>query len=92
MKVILVSANDLIFCKYSMLRNDLKDYYKIFYMVKGHLEASPETVISCYDGYFKRLWLAGCNGAPLYDYEEQFETAWSHKQNGKQAIRSLNRR
>jgi hypothetical protein len=65
-----------------MLRNDLKEEYRLFYMVKGHLDATPETVVASAEGYFKRLWYDGCNGAPLYDYEEQFEQAWRHRQNG----------
>ena len=65
-----------------MLRNDLKEEYRLFYMVKGHLDATPETVVASAEGYFKRLWKDGCNGAPLYDYEEQFEQAWRHRQNG----------
>ena len=59
--------------------NDLKEEYKIFYMVKGHLDATPQTVIESADSYFKRLWIDGSNGAPLYDYEEQFERAWEEK-------------
>jgi hypothetical protein len=55
---------------------DLKEEYRLFYLVKGHLDASPQTVIESANGYFKRLWADGCNGAPLYDYDEQFELAW----------------
>ena len=62
-----------------MLRNDLKEEYRLFFMVKGHLDASPETVIASADGYFKRLWYDGCNGAPLYDYAERFEQAWKER-------------
>ena len=65
-----------------MLRNDLKEEYRLFYMVKGHLDATPETVIGSSEGYFRRLWMAGSNGAPLYDYDEQFEQAWRDIQNG----------
>jgi len=65
-----------------MLRNDLKEEYRIFYMVKGHLDATPQTVIGSYDSYFKRLWYDGANGAPLYNYAEQFEQAWEERQNG----------
>lgn len=61
---------------------DLKEEYRLFYMVKGHLDASPETVIDCANGYFKRLWADGSNGAPLYDYNDQFEQAWRNKHNG----------
>ncbi len=60
---------------------DLKEAYRLFYMVKGHLDATPETVLASADGYFKRLWYAGGNGAPLYDYDEQFEIAWKKKYN-----------
>ena len=65
-----------------MLRNDLKEEYRLFYLVKGHLDAPPKTVIDCANGYFRRLWAAGSNGAPLYDYDEQFEQAWKERQNG----------
>lgn len=60
-------------------QNDLKEEYRIFFMVKGHLEANPQTVMSCADSYFRRLWADGCNGAPLSDYEEQFERAWEER-------------
>ena len=63
-----------------MLRNDLKEEYRLFYMVKGHLNASPETVVQSAEGYFKRLWYDGANGAPLYEYEERFEKAWADNQ------------
>jgi len=65
-----------------MLRNDLKEEYRLFFLVKGHLDASPETVVASANGYFRRLWIAGSSGAPLYDYDEQFELAWKEKQNG----------
>ena len=65
-----------------MLRNDLKEEYRIFYMVKGHLDASPQTVVNSYDSYFRRLWFDGSNGAPLYNYDEQFEIAWEERQHG----------
>lgn len=71
--------------KYVMLRNDLKEEYRLFFMVKGHLNSSPETVIASAEGYFKRLWVDGSNGAPLYDYDEQFEKEWS-RLNGVQGI------
>ena len=55
---------------------EIKTAYKLFFMVKGHLNCTPETALASADGYFKRLWYDGANGAPLYDYEEQFEEAW----------------
>lgn len=56
---------------------EIKEAYRLFFLVKGHLDTSPETALASADGYFKRLWYAGGNGAPLYEYEEQFELAWS---------------
>ena len=56
---------------------EIKEAYRLFFMVKGHLNATVETVIASQDGYFKRLWYDGCAGAPLYLYEEQFEEAWA---------------
>ena len=58
---------------------DLKEAYRLFWMVKGHLNCSDNTALMSANGYFKRLWIDGCNGAPLYDYEEGFEEAWNLK-------------
>jgi hypothetical protein len=56
--------------------DNIKDAYRIFWMVKGHLWASEETILSCADGYFKRLW---CNNE-AYLHEEGFEEAWNKLQ------------
>ena len=56
---------------------EIKEAYRLFYMVKGHFNSSHDTVISSQDGYFRRLWRAGADGAPLYEYEERFEKAWA---------------
>ena len=53
-----------------------KEAYRLFWLVKGHLNTSHETVISSQNGYFKRLWIDGSNGAPISDYEEGFEEAF----------------
>ena len=43
-------------------------------MVKGDLrKVTPQTIEDSYNGYFRRLWVAGSNGAPLADYETGFE-------------------
>ena len=60
---------------------ELKEEYRLFFMVKGHLNASESTVIASADGYYKRLWVDGCNGAPLYDYAEAFEKIWAEAMN-----------
>lgn len=58
---------------------DLKEAYRLFWIVKGHIAESDQTALDSYDGYFKRMWIDGSNGAPLSDYEEGFEIAWNKK-------------
>ena len=53
----------------------LKEAYRLFWIVKGHIAESDQTALDSYDGYFKRLWIDGSNGAPLSDYEEGLEWA-----------------
>tara|TARA_B100000900_G_scaffold373892_1_gene354801 strand:+ start:3627 stop:3827 length:201 start_codon:yes stop_codon:yes gene_type:complete len=53
-----------------------KEAYRLFWLVKGHLNTSEDTILSCADSYFKRLWIDGSNGAPLYEREEGFEEAY----------------
>lgn len=60
---------------------ELKEAYRLFFLVKGHLDATPETVLGSANGYFRRLWADGCNGAPLYDYDSDFNVAWEAKYN-----------
>ena len=54
-----------------------KEAYRMFWMVKGHFNTSESTVLSCAEGYFNRVWRAGCDGAPLSEWEEGFEQAYS---------------
>ena len=61
----------------------LKEAYRIFFLVKGHIDISDEQAYSSYNSYFKRLWFAGSNGAPLYEKEDRFEEAWEAKKNEK---------
>ena len=55
-----------------------KAAYKQYWMVKGHLNVSPQSALDSYNGYFTRLWRAGSDGAPLYEYEKGFEEAWQN--------------
>ena len=50
---------------------DHKEAHRLFWLTKGHL-ADEATVLSCADGYFKRLW--GNNERAVYG-EEGFEEA-----------------
>lgn len=49
-----------------------REICRIFYMVKGHLTASEDTMRNCYEGYFKRLW---GNHEAVY-HEDGFEEAY----------------
>ena len=51
---------------------NVKDKYRIFYMVKGHLNATHSTVVGSYDGYFRRMW----NNNEAYLHEDGFEHCW----------------
>ena len=56
-----------------------KEAYRLFWLVKGHLGCHtwPDKEIeSMHDSYFRRLWRAGSDGAPLYEREEGFEEAY----------------
>ena len=56
-----------------------KEKCKIFYMTKGHLNASKETITNCYDAYFKRAWYNeefSCVGK-----DEGFENAYEEMNN-----------
>ena len=55
---------------------DFKEACRLFYLTKGHLNTSDETIISCYDSYFKRLW--GNNERAVYGMEG-FEEAFNER-------------
>ena len=52
--------------------NNFKDKCRIFYIVKGHLNVSTQTIEDCYDYYFRRMW----NNNECYIYEEGFEESY----------------
>ena len=33
-----------------------KEAYRIFFLVKGHLNVTEQTARACYNNYFKRCW------------------------------------
>jgi hypothetical protein len=49
-----------------------KEAHRLFWMVKGHLDSSEQTVFQSAPGYFKRLW---GNHEACYR-EEGFEEAY----------------
>ena len=56
-----------------------KEAYRLFWLVKGHIEISDQQAFDSASGYFRRLWFDGSNGAPISDYEIGFEEAWRIK-------------
>jgi len=63
------------YCSEACMEKDLKEIYRIFWMVKGHLNCSPETAFEVYSEYFERLW--GNHEAVIH--EEGFEEAWKKR-------------
>ena len=53
----------------------LKEAYRMFYSVKGHINVTPETALDCYNGYFKRRWYNEESAM----YEEGFEEEWAKR-------------
>jgi hypothetical protein len=51
----------------------LKDAYRAFWMIKGHLNVSEATVLGTYEGYFRRLWY----NEEAYLHAEGFEEAYN---------------
>ena len=58
-----------------MQEQELKEAYRLFWMVKGHLNAPQSTVLESYNGYFKRMWF----NEESYVHMEGFEEAWAKK-------------
>ena len=59
---------------------ELKEAYRLFWLVKGHMNCSDETALSSANSYFKRLW----NNNERQEYgmdgfEESFEERQSKK-------------
>ena len=58
-----------------MDQNKIKEAYRIFFLVKGHLNCSEETALSCYNSYFKRCWY----NQEAWIREESFEKEYKKK-------------
>ena len=63
------------------MNDDYKEACRLFWLTKGHLyNVSDETILSCYDSYFKRLW--GNNERAVYGMDG-FEEAYQKKLDNK---------
>tara|TARA_B100001564_G_C20097504_1_gene427690 strand:- start:279 stop:473 length:195 start_codon:yes stop_codon:yes gene_type:complete len=58
-----------------MAQPKIKEAYRIFFLVKGHLNCSEETARACYDNYFKRCWY----NQESWIREEDFKEAYRKK-------------
>jgi len=58
-----------------MEQNKIKEAYRIFFLVKGHLDVTEETALACYDNYFKRIWY----NQEAWVREEKFHIAYENK-------------
>ena len=57
-----------------MIRNvTRKEAFRVFFLVKGHIDVSEKTAYACYDSYFKRLWYS----QEAWTREEAFEKTYS---------------
>jgi len=54
---------------------NIKEAYRLFWIVKGHLNCTPDTALRCYPGYFKRAWYTGEG----WVHEDGFEEAYEKK-------------
>ena len=61
----------------SQMNTSHKDAYRLFWMIKGHLNASEETILNTYDGYFKRVWY----NEEAYIHAAGFEEEYNKKEN-----------
>tara|TARA_B100000925_G_C21955205_1_gene450872 strand:- start:663 stop:851 length:189 start_codon:yes stop_codon:yes gene_type:complete len=55
------------------MSNDFKEACRLFWMVKGHLGATDETILSSADGYFKRLWYNNESYLKIDGFEEAYQ-------------------
>ena len=54
-----------------------KAAYELFWLIKGHFNTTHETIMSCKDGYFKRLWCMYDGQNPYEMYMDGFEEAYA---------------
>jgi len=60
-----------------MVQVKIKEAYRIFFLVKGHLDCNEKTALDCYNSYFKRLWY----NQEAWIREEKFEKEYKKKFN-----------
>ena len=58
-----------------MEQSKIKEAYRVFFFVKGHLNCSEQTALESYDNYFKRCWY----NQEMWIREEAFEKEYEKK-------------
>lgn len=54
---------------------EVKEAYRLFWLVKGHLNSPHETIMASANGYFKRVWYDFA-GEDMSIWEVGFEEEW----------------
>ena len=55
-----------------------KEAFRIFWLVKGHLSTSEQTIMDCYESYFKRVWYMEETYYKLDGFEEAYEKFYNN--------------
>ena len=59
-----------------------KEAYRLFWIVKGHFNATEQCILDCYDSYFKRVWY----NEEAYLHEDGFEEAYQKVINANKQV------
>ncbi len=60
------------------MNDNFKEACRLFWLVKGHLNSTDETILGCQNGYFKRLWCR-YQGEDVSIILEGFEEAYQKR-------------
>ena len=60
------------------LTDDYKEACRLFWLVKGHLNSSDDTILGSYNSYFRRLWCK-YQGEDMSVWEEGFEEEYQKR-------------
>ena len=60
------------------MNDDFKEACRLFWIVKGHLNSTDDTILNSKEGYFKRLWCK-YQGEDMSVIEEGFEKAYQKR-------------
>jgi hypothetical protein len=61
-----------------MTPEERKEAFRIFWLVKGHLNVTEQCVMECYNSYFKRVWYNEETYYKIDGFEEAYEEFHNH--------------